>query len=301
MPPLRVLSLFALLLGLWVALCPFGTRAAESGPRYTRTEDLIYGRKFGTALTLDVFTPEKPNGAAVLYLASGGFFSAKEMINPRFAEPFLARGYTVFAIVHGSQPRYIIPEIQQDIHRAVRWVRFNAARWKLDPRKFGIMGASAGGHLSLTLGTQGGPGPADAKDPVDRESSAVQAVACFFPPVDFANWGAEGDDAVGVGTLKDFQPAFGPRSATPESRAALSREISPIHYVTAKSAPALIFHGDADKLVPIRQARIYAEKAIAAGAVAEIVIHPRGDHGWPNIEQDLESFADWFDRHLLGK
>ena len=67
----------------------------------------------------------------------------------------------------------------------MRFIRYNGRNWGVNPDHLGISGSSAGGHLSLTMGTQGGPGKADAKDPIDRESSAVQAVACFFPPTDF--------------------------------------------------------------------------------------------------------------------
>ena len=110
-------------------------------------------------------------------------------------------------VVHGSQPKFTIPEAIQDIHRAVRFIRHNAAEWGVDPNHLGITGGSAGGHLSLILGTQGGPGAPDAKDPIDRESSAVQAVACFYPPSDFLNYGADGEDAVGVGRLAHYRPA----------------------------------------------------------------------------------------------
>src|SRR6266540_3631968 len=204
-------------------------------------------------MTMDVFRPEKPNGYGILLLVSGGWVSSKEAIDGRNFEPFprafLERGYTVFAVVHGSQPKFTIPEIVQDIHRAVRFVRYHAGEWGVNPEKLGITGASAGGHLSLTLGTQGGPGAADAKDPVDRESSAVQAVACFFPPTDFLNYGQPGEDAVGVGILKDFKAAFGPRSDTPEERQKLGKEISPVYFITSNMPPTLIIHGDADKLV----------------------------------------------------
>lgn len=123
--------------------------------------------------------------------SAAGSFPRRRPDHPGSALPFLARGYTVFAAVHGSQPRFIIPEIEQDLHRATRWIRQNATRWNVNPDKFAVFGASAGGHLSLTLGTQGGPGPADAKDPVDRASSAVQAVA-LLPPDRFLQLGRTG-------------------------------------------------------------------------------------------------------------
>jgi acetyl esterase/lipase len=268
---------------------------------YKRTEDVIYARKFGTALTFDVFEPEKKNGVAVFFMVSGGFVSSHDGINAKMYYPLLERGYTVFAIVHACQPKFQIPEITQDIHRALRYVRHHAARWGIDTNKFGITGGSAGGHLSLTMGTQGRPGSATAKDPIERASSAVQAVACFFPPTDFLNWGQPGDNQVGIGKVgTQFKGAFGPRSDTPESREELGKEISPINFVTANMAPALIIHGDADQLVPIYQAQIFEQKCRDAGATFKLITRPGADHGWKDMDKDIAVFADWFDEHLRG-
>ncbi len=278
-----------------VSVCP----ASLADQAFQRTE-VIYGRKFGTALTLDVFRPENPNGCGLLFMVSGGFFSSHDAINVSYLNPFLDRGYTVFAVVHGSQPKFTIPEIMQDIHRAVRFVRHNAAIYGVETNKLGILGASAGGHLSLTMATQGGPGKPDAGDPVDRDSSAVEAVACFFPPTDFLNYGRPGEDAVGVGVLKDFKPAFGPRADTPEGRQELGKEISPLYFVTSNLPPTLILHGDADKLVPIQQSEAFVEKARRAGATARLVVRPGKPHGWPDIGPDVALCADWFDAHLRG-
>ena len=118
------------------------------------------------------------------------------------------RGYTVFAVVHGCQPKFTIPEILEDMNRAVRFIRFHAADYGIDPQRIGITGGSAGGHLSLMQGTAGADGDPKAKDAIDRGSSRVQAVACFFPPTDFLNYGTPGENAVGRGILKDFSPAF---------------------------------------------------------------------------------------------
>ena len=282
-----------------IAFALVASAFAEDMP-VKRTEDVIYGRKFGTALTLDVFTPEKQNGAAVIFMVSGGWFSAHEAININFYRAFLNRGYTVFAVVHGSQPRYIATEVVQDIHRSIRFIRANAAKYNVDPNKFGISGASAGGHLSLTMATQGKPGKPDAKDPIDRESSAVQAAACFFPPTDFLNYGKPGEDAVGIGILKGFKAAFGPKSDTPESRQELGRELSPIYFLTKETPPCLIIHGDADKLVPYQQAEIFVAKAKELGVKADLINRPGKDHGWAKIEDDVTLLADWFDKHLRG-
>jgi len=272
---------------------------SQTNADYTRIEDIIYGRKFGMALTLDVFQPKYPNGIGVIFVVSGGWFSAHEAINPIFCKEFLDRGYTVIPVVHGSQPKFTITEIIPDMQRAVRFIRYNAAKYGIDPNRLGITGGSAGGHLSLTIGTQGGPGDPKAKDPIDRESSAVQCVACFFPPTDFLNYGKPGEDGTGVGILKDFKPAFGPRVDNPEGRKKLGREISPIYYITSNMPPTLIIHGNADNLVPIQQSETFVAKAHAMGDTAVLVVKAGKGHGWPEWPTvDMKTCADWFDQYL---
>jgi acetyl esterase/lipase len=288
-----VLPVSLLLLGLSSAW-------AQTNANVTRTEDVIYGRKFGTALTLDVLQPSKPNGAAIVGIISGGWFSAHENINPTRYQPLLERGYTIFAVVHGSQPKFVVTEIVQDIHRAVRFIRHNAARYGVDPNRLGVIGSSAGGHLTLTMATQGGPGDPKAKDPIDRDSSAVQCAACFFPPTDFLNYSQPGEDAVGVGILERFKPGFGPLSDTPEGRQKLGHEISPIYHVHSNMPPVLIIHGDADKLVPICQAQNFVKRCGEMGNTAKLVVREGKTHGWPNMTPDVELFADWFDEYLRG-
>ena len=285
---------------LSIALLACLTAAGQSGSDYKRTEDVIYGRKFGTALTLDVFQPAKTNGFGVIFMVSGGFFSSHEAINAGSYRPFLDRGYTVFAVVHGSQPKFTISEIEPDIHRAVRFIRHHAAQYGINPNRLGITGGSAGGHLSLTMGTQGAKGDTNAKDPIDRESSEIQCVACFFPPTDFLNYGKADEDAVGIGTLKQFKPAFGPRADTAEERQKLGREISPIYFVHSNQPPILIIHGDADTLVPIYQSQMFVKRCEEVGSPAKLVVREGKNHGWPEIVKDEGLFADWFDEHLRG-
>ncbi len=273
---------------------------AQDKPTYTRTEDVIYGRKFGTALTLDVFEPAKKNGATVLWIMSGGWISSHDRITPGNFQPLLERGYTVFAVVHGSQPRFIVPEIAEDIHRAVRYVRHHASRWGVDPNKFGISGSSAGGHLSLMIGTQGGPGKSDPKDPIDRESSAVQAVACFYPPTDFLNWSKAGEDFWDYEPTRIFSPALGPRWTTHQGRQGLGLEISPIRFVTPTMPPTLIIQGDSDVIVPLYQAQLFERKCQEVGAQFKLIVKPGAGHSYPGWQKDVSILADWFDEHLLG-
>jgi len=277
---------------------------------YTRQEDVVYGRKDGMALTMDVLTPkEKPNGAAVIWVVSGGYYSSHEAINPGFVGIFLNRGYTVFAVVHGSQPRYTIPDAIADLNRAVRYMRYHAKQFKIDPNRIGITGGSAGGHLSLMQGTAGDLGNPKAKDPVDGTSSRVQAVACFFPPTDFLNYGKPGNVALGTGILKDFPAPFEFREYSPakkclveitdeKRRLEIGRQISPVNHVSPDDPPTLIYHGDADTLVPIQQAESIMKKFKEAGVPAELKIKKGAGHGWLTLPLDLPVLADWFDKYL---
>ncbi len=266
-----------------------------------RTEDVIYGRKFGVALTMDVFKPAKPNGKAIIFIVSGGWYSAHSAISPPMYASFLQGGYTVFAVVHGSQPQFHIPELVGDIHRAVRFIRHNAKKYEIDPGKLGLIGMSAGGHLTLTLATQGTPGDPKAKDPIDRESSQVQAAVSFFPPTDFLNYGNPGVDAVGVGILKDYHAAFGPAVYTPEQRKIIGQAVSPANFVHADMPPTLIIHGDADQLVPVQQSRWFLEKAQAVKAPVKLIERAGKGHGWTDVEPDLDATNAWFEEHLTEK
>jgi acetyl esterase/lipase len=285
--------------------------AKADDPVFTRIEDVIYGRKDGTALTLDVFKPTKQaNGAAVVVVVSGGFFSSHEAINPLFVLPFINRGYTVFTVVHGSQPRYSVDEIVNDMHRALRFIHYKAKDYQIDSNRIGICGASAGGHLSLMIGTSGKPGKADAKDPVDRESSRVQAVACFFPPTDMLNYGKPGQEMIHAEDHeKRFRPAFEYREldkqtnlweriTDPARLRAITREVSPITYVTPDDPPTLFIHGDADKLVPLQQSEVMVDKLKSVGVKTKLIVKPGAGHGWTTIPFDMNTFGDWFDEHL---
>ena len=305
---IRTLLLTILLAGSM----PAATRADEPAA-YDRKEDVVYGRKYGTALTMDVFTPKaKTNGAAVIWVVSGGWFSGHEAINTAFLDELLRRGYTVFAVVHGSQPKYTIPEILLDMHRAVRFIRHHARDYHIDPDRIGISGGSAGGHLSLMQGTAGTAGDSSAKDPIDRESSRVQAVGCFFPPTDFLNYGKPGEIALGCGVLKDFKAPFDFHEYDKAKKAfvpitdvgkiiEIGRQISPITHVTPDDPPTLIIHGDKDFLVPIQQAEIIIDKLKAAGVEAQLVVKKGEGHGWKDWHKDMATIADWFDAHLKAK
>jgi acetyl esterase/lipase len=285
-------------------------RAAE---KFSREEDVIYGRKYGTALTMDVFKPTaNANGGALVMCISGGWISDHDRIQPALAMEPLSRGYTVFAVVHGSQPKFTIPECVDDMNRAIRYIRTHAKDFDIDPNRIGVTGASAGGHLSLMLGCAGCEGDPKAKDPVDRASSCVQAVACFFPPTDFLNYGEMGKKSMGIEPEHQFKAPFDFRQLDPATklwvpvdlakREEICRAMSPIYHVNAGDAPTLILHGDADKLVPLQQSQILVEKFKEAGVPCELIVKQGGGHGvWPSMFNDLKTICTWFDTHMPAK
>jgi acetyl esterase/lipase len=300
-----------LALAVTAALCTLAPAALAEDTNYTHQADVIYGRKYGMALTMEVFKPkEHANGIGIISVLSGGWYSNHPDDASKVRQPLLLeRGYTVFAVNHGSQPKFSIPEIVEDLNRAVRFIRFHAADYGIDPAHLGITGGSAGGHLSLMQGMAGDEGKPDAKDPIDRLSSRVQAVACFFPPTDFLNYGKPGEIALGRGVLWNFSGAFGFVDYDPywrrfvpitdeEKILALGRQISPITHISSDDPPTLIIHGDKDWLVPIQQSETFIAKLKAAGVEAKLVVKPGAEHGWANMTEEQKQIADWFDAHL---
>ena len=270
----------------------------------TRIRDVIYGRKFGTALTMDVIKPEKQSGIGVVVMVSGGFTSDHAWTDGMFSgNTFTAltdRGMTLFLVVHGSQPKYVVAEINQDIQRSIRFIRSNASEYGVDPNRLGITGGSSGGYLSVMAGCSGKDGDPAAKDPVDRASSKIAAVACFFPPTDLVNYGQEGR------LFNQFEPVkFAwhtiPVSDKPrDEQIKILTELSPINHISKDTAPTFIITGDNDALVPHEQSMRFIEKLKAQGVPAKIDIRPGLGHGWPTMNKDYSLIADWFEKYCVA-
>jgi acetyl esterase/lipase len=235
-----------------------------------------------------------------MVLVSGKWTSRGPGLQPYIIAPLLRRGYTVFSAGHGSQPEFTVMEIVEDVQRAVRHIRRRAREYGIEPGRLGVTGGSSGGHLCLMLATRGGPGPPGAPDPVDRESSAVQAVACFYPPTDLLNLGSSTENPGNGGPPKSFVKAFGPNSTNLALWRVIGRDMSPIYHITRQMPPVLIVHGGADTLVPLDQAERFLQKAREAGATVKLVVRPGKKHGWLTMLWDVRLFADWFDQYLRG-
>ena len=134
-----------------VLMSSFGATVAAEVQR-----DVVYGHKDGMALVMDVYKPDGPtNGAGVANIvSSSGYVSTLDM--QQFFEPIIKQllnaGFTVFAVRHGSSPRYKVPDAVRDVTQAIEFIGVHAQDYGVDPRRVGVFGASAGGVLALLAG-----------------------------------------------------------------------------------------------------------------------------------------------------
>ena len=284
---LRMLLWSASILGASLGVAAFATYWWWFHPPAKRVAEVVYGHRGQQPLLLDVFCPTHPNGAGIIVMVSGGWKSGADAVHPFLFAPLLHRGYTVFAVRHLSQPSCPVGEIVEDVIRAVRFVRHNYARHGIDPERLGVTGGSSGGHLALMIATCGGPGVADSPDPIDRESSAVQCAACFYPVTDLLNLGTSSENPGDGGPPINFKRGFGPRAETLSEWRILGRELSPIYHVTSSLPPILIVHGDADTLVPLEQSQSFVERAQTMGRTVQLEVRPGKGHGWLTMILDL--------------
>lgn len=260
------------------------------------TADVVYGHKDGLALTFDLIRPAQPNGAAILHLQSGGWYSSWTDPKNRIAtsQPFLDDGFTVLIVRHGSAPRYQVPDAVADVRLCVRYVRMHAAELGIDPTRLGVWGASAGGHLTLMLATTGDDGDPQARDEIQRHSSRIAAGVAWFPPTDLRGWT----------TSPPAEIAAVPGLKPPLTFAAnLEESVSPIAHVTADDAPVLMIHGDQDRLVPIEHSQKLLPVLQTAKVPAELITVSGAAHGYsPEQTQQIiiPGMLRWFREHLAA-
>lgn len=258
------------------------------------TPDVVYGHKDGLALTFDVIKPKEPGGAAVLFLQSGGWYSPwnepKNLIAP--SRPLLDKGITVFIVRHGSAPKYAVPDAVADVRRCVRFIRLTAKDYGVDPDRLGVLGGSAGGHLTLMLATTGDDGDPSAKDEILKQSSRIAAGVAFFPPTDLRGWTTDPPEEIKKHAFLKPPLTFD---------AAKEADVSPILHVTADDAPVLLIHGDKDLLVPIEHSRNILPIFEKEGVKSQLLTIEGAAHGFSsdqNVKQVLPAMVKWFEEKL---
>jgi acetyl esterase/lipase len=281
---------------LILATCGTAQTTTTPPPPVEIIPDVVYGHKDGLALTFDVVKPKaNANGAAVIFMVSGGWVSSYSpplQTAVRFKD-LLDKGFTVIPVRHGSSPKYFIPEIVSDVRRAVRFIRYNAKQWGVDPNRLGVFGGSAGGHLSLVIGTASDNGDPSAKEEFLKESDRVASVVAYFPPVDLRLI-ARGVNPAPTGGTGDRFPALNFDKAK-------APDYSPILFVTPDDPPTLLIHGDKDDLVPLSNSQRIYEAFQQNKVKTQFITIEGAGHGFrgDDAKRATAAMVAWFEQTLL--
>jgi hypothetical protein len=318
---MRTLKTTTTSLVILVLLAVRATAAFGAEPTYHFQEpserNVVYGMYHGTALLLDVYKPDKPNGFALVFIMGTGFTAAGEyddiplkeldrslvdrgVFPPvfggtgHFFGPELDAGFTVFTINHRLAPAFTWKYQVRDCQRAVQFVRYNAKKYGINPAAIGGMGHSSGASMTTYLAVMDDVADPNAPDPVNRESSRIQAGIAASGVHDLLAFikerPAEADVIGGlVGRIIMYQPPGHPVFAE-------YRDASTISHVSSHTAPMLLFHGDADPAVDFHQS-VALDAALAKNGVThQLIIIPGGTHGGltkPMSPTPAEIAAPW--------
>lgn len=216
-------------------------------------------------LTPFVSPTAKENAGTIIILPGGGYVNLAQHEGSGFAQYFAARGLTTFVLKYRlGRDNYRHPIELQDAARAVRYIRANAAKWKIDPTKIGIMGSSAGGHLASTLMTHFDAGDANATDPIEKLSSRPDFGILCYPVI-----------TMGAKSHAGSKNALLGQNPSEDLIKLLSNELQ----VTKETPPAFVFHGIDDRTVPVENAMEFAMAMRRAGVPCELHIYERAAHG----------------------
>jgi acetyl esterase/lipase len=277
-------------------------------------KNVIYGMYSGLALLMDVYRPIKSKGRGVIFVGGSGWSSPpgwdatglkdKEAQLEGWLPALLGSGYTVFAVNHRAAPRFIYPAALEDVQRAIRFVRFHARDFGIEPGAMGAVGGSSGAHLACLAAMRGAEATKGSADPIEAESSRLQCLVLRAPPTDLWDMATRADDE---GRAYPISFMDGSGASEPMDKA-LYDSASPVKLVHPGSPPVLLIHGDADTTVPFAQSAAMEAALLASGAEARLLTIPGGVHGpdfgsgggprpeWPDY---LGEMIDWLDEFLL--
>lgn len=240
--------------------------------------------------TLTPFVPkEKASGAAMIVCPGGGYSHLADHEGRPVAEWLNSIGITAFVLKYRIGPKYHHPAPLQDAARAVRMIRSRASEWKLDPKRIGILGFSAGGHVASTIGTHFDSGQPDATDTIDRASSRPDLLVLIYPVVTMG-------DLTHAGSRKQLLGI--------NPSADMLKLLSNEEQVTKETPPTFLVHTANDAAVPVENSLRFAEALRKVGVPFELHVYERGRHGFglggndPILSTWPARCADWL--HLHG-
>ena len=233
---------------------------------------------------------------AMIFIHGGGWRGGSKAHVPGWLKRFVAAGeLSVVSVEYRFTNVKTHPAQVNDCLRAVQFVRHNAAKWNIDPKRLGVTGGSAGGHLSAYVAVHDDAAKADSKDPVERQSSRVACAVPFAGPTDWSL----------LSTIRHDHPAYrqliGYEPGTPAEKLSdeLKKDVSPITFASKDDPPMMQVHGDADDIVPIEHARNLHAKLQSVGATPELVVIPGANHGVAGAGDAVTEQATAFVRKYL--
>jgi len=271
------------------ALCQ-RRRAFTPPPGVTVKRDVVYGKGGGRDLKLDLYLPEKKNGAAIVCIHGGGWGGGDKRSFAPIAADYASQGYVAVSINYRLSGEAPFPAAVEDCKCAVRWLRAHAEEFGFDLNKIGATGSSAGGHLALMLGLMGENDDLEGEGGYEGVSSRVQAVVSFCGPTTLTNI---------------FHPAvkafLGGDSG---NLAELGKKASPLTYVSSDDPPVMMVHGTADKTVPYEQSVVLEKALKEAGVEVELITVEGGGHAVlgrlsPDRRREIQRrVREFFAKHL---
>ncbi len=248
-------------------------------------KDIPYIPDGDEAQKLDIYVPEtsadKPL-PLIVHIHGGGWRAGSKFPCPVMGMVF--KGYAVASVGYRFSQKAIFPAQIQDCQAAIRWLRAHAKEYNFDSEHVGVIGGSAGGHLSALVGTSGGK---KAFPPIGGhldESDLVQAVIDIYGPADFSTVVQQAAEDKNVKNIFDFNTPSDPYSSligTKLDDKPKADAVSPVHSVSKDSPPFLILHGTHDTLVPYAQS-VQLEAALKAQSVPVwLQTLPGSGHGGP--------------------
>lgn len=279
-----------------------------------KIENVVYGMVSGTALLMDVYIPSRSNHKAIILIPGSawgfvypGHYDQTPLKDDiildsnyigKCERSLVENGYTVFVINHRFTPKFQYQEIIEDCRRAVRFVRYHAKEYNVDPANIGAIGQSSGANLASMLGVSDNKN-VNTKSPVDSVSSRVQAVVTLAAPFDLADFGKAEDSLMVNNFILSALAAY--MGSLPELKrgdfvlSGKYADASPIALVTPDDAPTLIYYSDNDPIIPVRQAKVMYEKLTQNNVAAKIVAKHNEEH---NPVPDMTEVCKWFEKYL---
>lgn len=225
------------------------------------------GEKDDDKPTLTAFlpAPEKATGTALVVLPGGGYGGLASHEGAGYAEWLAEHGIAAFVLKYrlGSKG-YRHPAMLHDAARAVRLTRAKAADWKLDAKRVGIIGSSAGGHLASTLLTHFDAGKPDDADPVERESSRPTLGILCYAVISMGSNTHQGSKTHLLGN---------------DPSAELVELLSNEKQVTKETPPCFIWHTWEDSAVKVEHSLEFAAALRRAGVPFDLHVYQKGGHG----------------------